>query len=522
VSVPPERQFDVIVVGAGLSGVGAAWHLQKRCPRQRYAILEARDAIGGTWDLFRYPGVRSDSDMHTLGYCFRPWRATKAIADGPAIRAYVRETAAEHGIDRQIRFGHRVVRVDWSSEEARWTVEVEHEGAPLRFSARFLLMCAGYYRYSAGYLPEWPGMQRFAGLLVHPQAWPEDLEAAGKRFVVIGSGATAVTLVPALAAEAAQVSMLQRSPTYMISAPAIDRLANLLRRVLPARLAYALTRAKNVLLQQFFFQLARRRPERVKRRLIGWVQRALPAGYDVATHFTPRYGPWDQRLCLVPDDDFFAAIRAGRAEVVTDEIATFTESGLRLRSGRELAADVIVTATGLQLEFAGGARITVDGRPVDVGKTLAYKGAMLSNVPNFASVFGYTNASWTLKADLISAWVCRLLRHMERHGYAQCTPRDRGRVTKTQDWVDFSSGYIQRSLHLLPRQGERAPWKLYQSYFRDMAFLRFGPLEDGAMEFRRAGATDPALPDRRERAQAPAPSDGARGSLSGPRPAAPA
>ncbi|MFN2426797.1 MAG: flavin-containing monooxygenase [Candidatus Binatia bacterium] len=480
---PPEH-FDVLIVGAGLSGIGAAWHLQKRCPGRSYAVLEARDAIGGTWDLFRYPGIRSDSDMYTLGYAFKPWTNAKAIADGPSILQYVRETAEENGIDRNIRFGHRVRKADWSSEHARWSVEIEHGNSSVTMTCGFLFMCAGYYRYSGGYTPDFAGVRSFAGTLVHPQHWPEDLDYRGKQVVVIGSGATAVTLVPAMARDAAHVTMLQRSPTYVVSRPGEDSIANWLRAHLPAHAAYAITRWKNVLLQLLFFRWARSRPQQVKQGLIRRVHEALGPEFDVSTHFTPRYNPWDQRLCLVPDNDLFDAIKRGDASVVTGHIDAFTEKGIRLVGGEELEADIVVTATGLVLELLGGMTVAVDGQDVDFSKTLSYKGMMYSGVPNLASAFGYTNASWTLKCDLTCEYVCRLLRHMERFGYAQATPRADDAVMETVPWLDFTSGYVVRAMEKFPRQGTRAPWRLHQNYARDLALLRFGRLEDGVLEFR--------------------------------------
>lgn len=481
----PEH-MDVLIVGAGLSGVAAAYYLQTRCPTKRYAILEARDTIGGTWDLFRYPGVRSDSEMYTLGYSFRPWREKKAIADGPSILRYIRETARAFGIDRHIRFQHRVRRASWSSEEGRWTVEVERgpEGEPLRFTCAFLFMCSGYYDYEHGYTPRWPGMERFGGRIVHPQQWPEDLEYAGRRVVVIGSGATAITLVPALAENGAQVTMLQRSPTYVLARPSEDGVALALQRLLPPSLAARAARWKAVLVNTLFYYLARWFPAATKQTIIRMARQELGPGYDVATHFTPRYNPWDQRLCLAADADLFRAIRSGRATVVTDEIATFTETGIRLCSGRELEADVIVTATGLVIKLMGGAELVVDGRPVNLANTLSYKGMMYSDIPNLASAFGYTNASWTLKCELTAAYVCRLLNYMDRHGYRQCTPRQRDPDLATVPAINFTSGYVLRALDSLPRQGVRQPWKVYQNYLLDLLSLRFGPLNDGVMEFR--------------------------------------
>ena len=480
----PEH-FDVLIVGGGLSGIGAGYHLQANCPRKTYAILEGRDAIGGTWDLFRYPGVRSDSDMFTLGYAFRPWKEAKAIADGPSILNYIRQTAADHGIDRKIRYGHRVTRAAWSSADAAWTVEAERGAAreTVRFTCNFLFMCSGYYNYAQGYTPEFAGIERFAGRIVHPQKWTEDIDYADREVVVIGSGATAMTLVPELAKRARHVTMLQRSPTYVVARPAEDAIADMLRRRLPAKLAHSLVRWKNVLLGMYFFQLCRRKPAAAKKLILDGVRRALGPDYDVATHFTPRYNPWQQRLCLVPNGDLFRAIKAGSVSVVTDEIERFTETGLALKSGKALAADMIVTATGLNLQVLGGVALQVDGRPVDLARTLGYKGMMYSGVPNLASAIGYTNASWTLKCDLTCEYVCRLLNRMERKGYRQCMPINDDPSIREQPWIDFSSGYVQRSLDKFPKQGSKKPWKLYQNYALDVMSLRFGALEDAAMRY---------------------------------------
>jgi monooxygenase len=480
--------FDVLIVGAGLSGIGAAFHLQQKCPNKSYAILEGRDCIGGTWDLFRYPGIRSDSDMFTLGYSFKPWTEPNAIADGARILNYVRETAIENGIDKNIRFNHRVKRAAWSTPEARWRVEVERmtgEGATERvsFTCGFLFMCSGYYTYENGYSPEFAGAQDFAGRIVHPQKWTDDIDYDGKRVVVIGSGATAVTLVPELAKKAAHVTMLQRSPTYVVARPAQDRVANKLRARLPAKLAYHLIRWRNVLFGMYFFQLARRKPERVKQLILGGVGRALGPDYDIGTHFTPRYNPWDQRLCLVPDGDLFKAIRQGHASVVTSEIDTFTTDGIRLKDGRELDADIIVTATGLNLQVLGGIAVDVDGRAVDFARTLNYKGMMYSDVPNLASAFGYTNASWTLKCDLTCEYVCRLLNYMDRRGYRQCVPHNVDPDITELPSVTFTSGYVQRSVAKMPKQGSKRPWRLYQNYALDIVTLRWGKIDDGVMQY---------------------------------------
>jgi cation diffusion facilitator CzcD-associated flavoprotein CzcO len=483
--------LDVLIVGAGLSGIGAGCHLTMKCPGTSFAILEARAASGGTWDLFRYPGVRSDSDMYTLGYAFRPWEEQRAIAPGHSILNYVRETAAAYGVDRKIRYGLKVARASWSSPDAMWMVEALRvaDQASLRFTCNFLFMCSGYYDYAEGHAPDFAGRDSFAGRLVHPQHWPADLDYAGKRVVVIGSGATAVTLVPEMAKAAAHVTMLQRSPTYIVSRPAEDRVAQKLRRRLPAKLAYALTRWKNVLFGMYFYSLARRKPARVKEAIIAMARAQLGPHYDVDTHFRPRYNPWDQRLCLVPDADLFDAIRRGTVSVVTDRIEHFTATGLRLASGADLPADIIVTATGLKLLLLGGMSVEVDGARVDFAKTMAYKGMMYSDVPNLASVFGYTNASWTLKADLTCDYVCRLLSYMDRRGYAYCIPRKVDADIVEQPFLDFSSGYVQRAIDRFPRQGSKKPWRLYQNYALDLLMLRFGGLADKSLEFGRRTAS---------------------------------
>ena len=476
------EHFDVIVVGAGISGIGAGYHLQRDCPDRSYAILEGRAAIGGTWDLFRYPGIRSDSDMYTLGFAFRPWTNAKAIADGPSIREYVVDTAREYGIDRHIRFGHHVKRAAWSTADARWTLEAEGPDGPVTLTCNFLSMCSGYYDYARGHTPDFPGAERFRGRIVHPQFWPDDLDYAGKRVVVIGSGATAVTLVPEMARQAAHVTMLQRSPTYVVSRPSEDGVANWLRAKLPGGLAYGITRWKNVLLGMFFFNQTRRKPAQAKERLIGMVREHLGPDYDVATHFTPRYNPWDQRLCLVPDADLFDALKAGNASIATDRIARFTETGIALESGETLDADVIVTATGLELQLLSGVAFTVDGTAMNPAQSLNYKGMMFSDVPNLASSFGYTNASWTLKADLTAAYVCRLLNTMKRRGLRQCTPRITDPDVTEQPFLDFSSGYVQRAIDKFPKQGNKKPWRLNQNYARDLMALRYGSV-DTSMEF---------------------------------------
>jgi monooxygenase len=479
------EHFDVVIVGAGLSGIGAGYHLQQKCPGKSYVILEGRDCIGGTWDLFRYPGIRSDSDMFTLGYSFKPWTDPKAIADGPSILKYVRETAAENGIDKKIRFRHRVKRASWSTPDARWTIEAERgegTGDVVRFTCNFLFSCSGYYRYADGYTPEFAGRDDFKGQIIHPQKWPDTLDYAGKRVVVIGSGATAVTLVPAMAEKAAHVTMLQRSPTYVVSRPAQDKLAIALREKFGKRVAYHAIRWRNVLLGLAFFQFARRRPQRFKRMVLGGVRMALGPDYDIA-NFNPSYNPWDQRLCLVPDGDLFKSIREKRASVVTAGIDRFTMRGIRLNDGRELQADIIITATGLVLQLLGGMETVVDGRAVDFAKTMNYKGMMYSDVPNLASAFGYTNASWTLKCDLTCEYVCRLLNYMDRHGYKQCMPHNVDPSIEQLPALDFSSGYVQRALATLPKQGSRRPWRLFQNYAFDIVALRFGKIDDGVMKY---------------------------------------
>jgi len=487
------EHFDVIIVGAGLSGIGAGYHLQKNCPDKSYAILEGRESLGGTWDLFRYPGIRSDSDMYTLGYSFRPWKEAKAIADGPSILKYVRETAEDYGIDKHIRFGLKVKRSYWSTPEARWTVEAERaNGEAVRFTCNFLFMCSGYYDYDKGYTPDFAGIERFKGRIAHPQKWTDDIDYKGKRVVVIGSGATAVTLVPEMAKEAAHVTMLQRSPTYVVSRPEEDAVANWLRRKLPAKAAYGLTRWKNVLFGMYFFNLCRKNPEKAKEYILNNVREQLGPDFDM-THFTPHYNPWDQRLCLVPNGDLFESLKEGSASVVTDHIDSFTENSIRLKSGRELEADLVVTATGLNLKVLGGLDVTVDNQPVEFSKTFNYKGMMYSDVPNFASAFGYTNASWTLKCDLTCEYVCRLINAMDEKGVQQCTPRNTDPDMDEEPWLDFSSGYVQRSIHMFPKQGTKMPWKLHQNYARDIFSLRLGKVDDGVMEFSNPTETRPRL-----------------------------
>ena len=510
------EHFDLLIVGAGLSGIGAAARLSMECPEKSFAILEGREAMGGTWDLFRYPGVRSDSDMFTLGYRFRPWSDPKAIADGPSILNYIRETSADYDLEKEVRYRHRVRRADWSSQDARWTVEVDVSRPELsqgstdvttwppanadgsdesggrtnsdgmvakHFTCNFLYLCTGYYDYEAGYTPEWPGFDSYKGTIVHPQKWPEDLDYAGKRVLIIGSGATAITLVPAMAETAGHVTMLQRSPTYVVTMPSEDKIANFFRAVLPSKAAYVLSRWKNVLRQMIFYVFSRKRPVAMKRLIAKGVVSEL--GEELTKkHFDPTYDPWDQRVCVVPDSDLFKCIRDGQASVVTDTIDSFTETGLRLTSGEHLDADIIVTATGLVLKIMAGLDLFVDGEPVDLSTKMAYKGMMFSDIPNLAQAFGYTNASWTLKCDLTAEYVCRLLKYMDRHGFASCVPRSTDPTVKPEPVLDFTSGYVQRALHELPSQGSKTPWRLHQNYVKDLSMLRFGRVDDGTMEFR--------------------------------------
>jgi monooxygenase len=484
----PAEHVDVLIVGAGLSGIGAGAHLRRNCPGKSFAILEGRERLGGTWDLFRYPGIRSDSDMYTLGYSFKPWRDPVSLADGPSILSYVEETAREYDLEREIRCNHRVVRAEWSTEDALWTVRAERSdsGETVRFTCAWLYMCSGYYRYDEGYTPEFQGTERFRGEIVHPQHWPEDFDHSGKRVVVIGSGATAVTLVPALAEHAGHVTMLQRSPSYVLSLPQQDPIAKRLNRRLPARVAYPLVRWKNALLANAFFRVSRRAPQLVRKLIRRGVQSRLPGGYDVDTHFNPRYDPWDQRVCLVPDGDLFEAISRGKASIVTDEIETFTENGLRLASGRELEADVIITATGLNVRIFGDMDLVVDGSEVKLPDLVTYKGMMAAGIPNLAYALGYTNASWTLKVDLVSEYLCRLINHMDENGYAYAIPRGPDPSLDTEPIIDLMSGYVLRSIEQLPRQGQTVPWRLHQNYTRDTLGLRFGRLDE-EMDFLPAG-----------------------------------
>jgi cation diffusion facilitator CzcD-associated flavoprotein CzcO len=494
-SETPVEQLDVLVVGAGLSGIGAGRYLRTEHPDRSFAILEARGATGGTWDLFRYPGVRSDSDLHTFGYEFKPWRDRQSIADAPRILAYLRETVTENGLDAHIRHHHRVVALAWSSEECRWLAEVERTdtGERLRLGARWVFCAGGYYRYDEGHTPHFEGREDFTGTIVHPQHWPEDLDHAGRRVVVIGSGATAVTLVPALAETAAHVTMLQRTPTYVMPVPREDRIAAVLRRWFGEERGYALTRRKNILQQRAVWSFAQRFPKAARRLIRRVNTKLLPEGYPVDEHFRPPYDPWDQRLCAVPDGDLFTAIRRGAAEVVTDRIDRFTEHGILLQSGRELEADLVVTATGLNVQAVGGIAITVDGAPVRLARTVAYKGMMLSGVPNFVIAIGYTNSSWTLKIGLLCEHFCRLLSHLDAHGYDAACPEPSDPDMPTRPFLDFAAGYIRRAVDDLPRQGDRMPWLTSMSYHSDVKLLRSDDVTDPELRlFRAVGPGGPA------------------------------
>ncbi len=480
------EHLDVLIVGAGISGVSAAHHIKQGCTNRSFAILEARATMGGTWDLFRYPGIRSDSDMHTLGFQFRPWREAKAIADGPSIRKYVKATAAESGLTEHVRFNHKVIAADFDQANSRWRVTVETAGKQKELTCNLFFMCGGYYSYKGGYTPEFKGRDSYQGQVIHPQQWPEDLDYTDKNVLVIGSGATAMTLVPAMTDKAAKVTMLQRSPTYVVSRPEQDAIANFLRKILPEKLAYRLTRFKNIELQRFFFNRTRTQPEKVKANLLKMVRDQLGDDYDVEKHFTPRYNPWDQRLCLVPNADLFTAINSGKAEVVTEHIDEFVPEGVRLKTGEVLQADIIVTATGLNLEVLGGASFSVDGTPVNFADTFSYKGMMYSDVPNLVQTFGYINASWTLRADLTSEYVVRLLNHMSEHNTPQCVPRvaPEDADMAVRPWItDFPAGYMNRSMHLFPKQGDRQPWLNTQNFAEDRKTIRNGELEDGSLIF---------------------------------------
>ncbi|MBS1692701.1 MAG: NAD(P)/FAD-dependent oxidoreductase [Actinobacteria bacterium] len=480
---------DVVIVGAGISGISAAWHLQDRSPSKSYAILESRANMGGTWDLFKYPGIRSDSDMYTLGFRFKPWPSDQAIVDGASILNYLKEAAAENGIDRHMRFGHTVVAANWSDADSRWELTVERGGETVEIHCSFLIACTGYYDYDRGYTPEFTGREDFGGTIVHPQHWPEDLDYTGKKIVVIGSGATAVTLIPALIESGAgHVTMLQRSPTYIAPLPDKDPVAGQLLRILPTRTAYALTRWKAVAITTIQYQIARRFPDFFSNALRKIATRQLPAGFDIDTHFTPRYKPWDQRLCFAPNGDLFRAVRHGKADIVTDTIDRFTDGGILLGSGEQLDADIIVTATGLNMRLFGGARIQRNGKPVGLTDSMAFKGMMLTGLPNMVFTVGYTNASWTLKADLVSEFACRVINYMDANGYHTVEPRHPGESVEQRPLMDFTPGYVLRSLDMLPKGGASTPWRLKQNYLLDLQLIRRGRIDDPALIFTKKDA----------------------------------
>ncbi|HIB25946.1 MAG TPA: NAD(P)/FAD-dependent oxidoreductase [Gammaproteobacteria bacterium] len=480
-----QNHFNVIVVGAGISGIGAGYYLQKKCPNKSFVILEGRDNIGGTWDLFRYPGIRSDSDMNTMGFRFKPWMGVKSIADGPSILSYLHETVKENDLNKKIHFNQWVNEASWSSRDSQWTVQVENKKTQelQDFTCDFLFLCGGYYNYEEGYTPHFAGRENFLGQIIHPQKWPKNLDYKNKKVVVIGSGATAVTIIPTMAEEAAHVTMLQRSPTYFLSAPDEDPVGNFLRKFISSKLTYKLVRWKNIRFQWWFFQKCRKFPKKVKEFLIKQVREALGPNYDIETHFTPKYNPWEQRMCLVPNGDFFNAINAGKASVITDHIDRFTKKGIKLKSGGEVEADLIVTATGLNLEVCNGIKLEVDNNEVDISKTMTYKGMMFSDVPNLVATFGYTNASWTLRADLTSEYVCRLLNFMDKKGYANCCPRTAEHVEPEGDWLDFTSGYVKRSMHKFPKQGSRDPWRNTQNFPKDVLAIRWGNIDNKELKF---------------------------------------
>ncbi len=479
------EKFDVLVVGAGISGIGAGYHLQKKCPGASYVILEGRDKIGGTWDLFKYPGIRSDSDMYTLGFRFKPWKEQEAIADAPSILNYLNETVEQFNIKEKIRFGKYVRNATWSSSSSSWTVDVEDKSTNeiTQLSCNFIFMCSGYYSYKEGYTPEFKGIEDFKGDVIHPQEWDENYDYSGKKVVVVGSGATAVTLVPEMAKKAGHVTMLQRSPTYVVSAPEKDKMANNLRKYLPLKLSYLIIRWRNILRQQYYFRLCRKYPQGVKRAIIREVKKALGSDYDVEKHFTPDYNPWEQRMCLVPDGDLFDQIRKGNASVVTDHIEKFTEKGILLKSGKEIITDIIITATGLNLEMLSNINLTVDNKPIDISQTITYKGMMYSGIPNFASTFGYTNASWTLGADLTSEYVCRVINHMKKKNYNVVCPENDGNVETDPDYLNLTSGYIKRAQHIFPQQGKESPWRNNQNFLKDVFQIRYGRIDDGEITF---------------------------------------
>ena len=480
-----DNHFDVIVIGAGISGIGAGYHLQTKCPEKSYAILEGRDTIGGTWDLFKYPGIRSDSDMYTLGFSFFPWKEKEAIADGPSILKYLDETSKKFNIDKKIKFNHYVRDASWCSEKSMWTLKVEDKNLKdtVTISCNFIFMCSGYYSYEKGYTPDFDGINEFTGKIMHPQKWDTSIDYSDKEVIVIGSGATAVTLVPEMAKDAKHVTMLQRSPTYVVSAPQQDPLAIFLQKYLPSKLSYLIVRWKNILRQQWYFRLCKKNPKRVKDFIISQVRKSLGHDYDVDKHFTPNYNPWDQRMCLVPNGDLFKSIRKKQTSVITDTIDKFTATGIKLVSGKTLAADLIVTATGLNLEICSNINLKVDGKDINLPDTVTYKGMMFSGVPHLVSTFGYTNASWTLGADLTSEYVCRVLNYMKKRSIKKCCPEANSKIENNDDWLNLTSGYIKRSKDIFPKQGNRSPWTNNQNFLKDIFQIRYGKINDGEIKF---------------------------------------
>ncbi|MDC3381837.1 NAD(P)/FAD-dependent oxidoreductase [Gammaproteobacteria bacterium] len=474
---------DIIIVGAGISGIAAGYNLQKSCPDKSFAILEGREALGGTWDLFKYPGVRSDSDMHTLGFRFKPWIHKKAIADGPSILKYLNETVDDYNLREKITYNQKVIAANWVSDSSIWELTVDDNGQEISMSCNFLFLCGGYYSYDKPYMPDFPGMDEFNGRVIHPQFWDESLDYSNKKVVVIGSGATAVTLVPAIAESAKQTTMLQRSPSYVISAPAEDSWNNVLNKIFPVKFTYFAIRWKNILRTIIGFYLSRKYPERIKERLINLVREELGQDFDVEKHFTPSYKPWDQRMCLVPDGDLFSAIKDNRANVVTDTIDTFTPTGILLNSGNEIEADIIISATGIELNALNDINVSVDGVKVEANRKLSYKGMMLSGVPNLAISFGYVNSSWTLRADLTCEYVCRLINTMDKEGCAACSPEEDLNALVEDDYIDFTSGYVQRALDRLPKQGKKSPWRNYQNYLLDIFYVRLFSIKDSTLRF---------------------------------------
>jgi monooxygenase len=478
--------FDVIIIGAGLSGIGAACHLKRNCPNKTFAMLEGRSNIGGTWDLFKYPGIRSDSDMHTFAYSFKPWTYDKTISDGATIMKYLNETIDDYELRKHIKYNHWISEVFWSSDEDKWTVKGKNNESNevIQLSCNFLISCTGYYDYDEGYTPDFKGLENYKGQFVHPQKWTNDIEYENKEVIIIGSGATAVTLLPTMAEKTKHITMLQRSPTYMMSLPEHDKFSKVVKRWLPSKIAHFLARWKHVLGQIYFYKISKKKPKEVRYFIKKEIRKVLGEDYDVETHFNPKYNPWDQRICAVVDNDLFDAINEGKCTIVTDYIDSFTEKGILLQSGKELEADLVVSATGLKIKFVGGINIKVDGKTIDPSDLVNYKGMMLQDVPNMAMIAGYTNASWTLKSDLVGEYICRLLHHMDKKGLTSCTPTLSDNNVITEPASDLASGYIQRALDELPKQGDKYPWKLNQNYIKDMIALRFKSIDDGYLVFK--------------------------------------